>query len=144
MNCIRPMYFAVLLILFCSSASIYSQEPAGPQTSAPKPVAPEAPVSHLRRAPVDDTITVAAGTRMAVVLENGMSTRSAKPGDSLYLRTSWAVTQNNRGMIPVGSYLRGELLQTKRPGRVKGRGEFRMRLNTLILPTGYTVDLNAA
>src|SRR5215472_11584098 len=46
--------------------------------------------------------------------------------------------------VPVGSYLRGELLESKRPGRVKGRGEFRMRLNTLILPTGYTVDLNAA
>jgi type IV secretion system protein VirB10 len=44
----------------------------------------------------------------------------------------------------VGSYLRGELVESKRPGRIKGRGEFRMRLNTLILPNGYTVDLNAA
>jgi len=144
MNCIRPMYFAVLLILFCSSASIHSQEPEGPQTSVPKPVVPESPVSHMRRATVDDTITVPAGTRMAVVLENGMSTRSAKPGDSLYLRTSFPITQNNRVIIPVGSYLRGELLQTKRPGRVKGRGEFRMRLMTLIFPNGYTVNLNAA
>jgi len=40
--------------------------------------------------------------------------------------------------------LRGELLEAKRPGRVKGKGEFRMRLNTLIFPNGYTVDLNAA
>jgi type IV secretion system protein VirB10 len=36
------------------------------------------------------------------------------------------------------------LLEAKRPGRIKGRGEFRMRLDTLILPTGYTVDLRAA
>src|SRR5882762_7105449 len=35
-------------------------------------------------------------------------------------------------------------LRNKRPGRIKGRGEFRMRLDTLILPTGYTVDLRAA
>ncbi len=49
-----------------------------------------------------------------------------------------------RFVIPVGSYLRGELLEAKRPGRIKGRGEFRMRLDTLILPTGYTVDLRAA
>src|SRR6202007_2055359 len=47
-------------------------------------------------------------------------------------------------VVPVGSYLRGELLESKRPGRIKGRGEFRMKLNTLILPNGYTVDLNAA
>src|SRR5258708_23219356 len=35
-------------------------------------------------------------------------------------------------------------MESKRPGRVKGRGEFRPRLDTLILPNGYTVSLNAA
>ena len=47
-------------------------------------------------------------------------------------------------MIPIGSYVRGELLDSKRPGRIKGRGEFRMRLTTLIFPNGYTVDLLGA
>jgi type IV secretion system protein VirB10 len=78
------------------------------------------------------------------VLENGISTRSAKPGDSVYFQTSFPITQNNRIVIPVGSYLRGELLESKRPGRVKGKGEFRLHLNTLIFPNGYTVNLNAA
>jgi hypothetical protein len=50
---------------------------------------------------------------------------------------------NNKVVIPVGSYLRGEVTDSKRPGRVKGKGELRIRLNTLILPNGYTVDLNA-
>jgi type IV secretion system protein VirB10 len=79
-----------------------------------------------------------------VVLENGISTRSAKAGDSVYFHTSFPITVSNHVIIPVGSYLRGELVETKRPGRIKGRGEFRMRLDTLIFPTGYTVDLNAA
>jgi type IV secretion system protein VirB10 len=91
-----------------------------------------------------EKIVVPAGTRVGVYLENGISTRSAKAGDSVYLRTSFPVTQNNRVIIPVGSYLRGELLEAKRPGRIHGKGEFRMRLTTLILPNGYTVDLNAA
>jgi type IV secretion system protein VirB10 len=78
-----------------------------------------------------------------VVLENGISTGSARAGDSVYFCTSFPITQNNRVIIPVGSYLRGELTESKRPGRIKGRGEFRMRLNTLILPNGYTVDLTA-
>jgi len=79
-----------------------------------------------------------------VVLQNGISTRSAKAGDSVYFQTSFPITQNNRIVIPVGSYLRGALLAAKRPGRIKGKGEFRLRLDTLILPNGYTVSLNAA
>jgi len=67
----------------------------------------------------------------------------AKAGDSVYFHTSFPIPQNNHVIIPVGSYLRGELIESKRPGRVKGRGEFRMRLDTLIFPNGYTVDLNA-
>ena len=81
---------------------------------------------------------------MGVVLQNGLSTRSAKPGDSVYFQTSFPITQNNRVVLPIGSYIRGELTESKRPGRVKGKGEFRLRLNTLIFPNGYTVDLNAA
>ena len=118
-----------------------AQEPAGPQTNAPPPTphaSPAAPPTSSER------ISLPAGTRVAVVLENGISTRGAKPGDSVYFHTSFPITQNNRIIVPVGSYLRGELIEAKRPGRVKGRGEFRMRLDTLIFPSGYTVDLNAA
>ena len=146
MNPARPSYLVpVGIFLFLASTSVsIAQEPAGPQTSAPPPVAPAERPAVERRAASNQNITVPAGTRMAVVLENGVSTGSAKAGDSLYFRTSFPITQNNRIVIPVGSYLRGELVTSKRPGRIKGRGEFRMRLNTLIFPNGYTVDLNAA
>jgi hypothetical protein len=133
-----------ILIFVVWSGPAFAQQPEGPQSSAPAPVAPEARRAVKRRAAANDKITVPAGTRVAVVLENGISTRSAKAGDSLYFRTSFPITQNNHVVVPVGSYLRGELLESKRPGRIKGRGEFRMRLNTLIFPNGYTVDLNAA
>lgn len=136
--------FAFLLMILASVLSVSAQEPEGPQTGAPAPVLPPARPAVERRGGVSGTITVPAGTRVAVVLENGISTRSAKAGDSLYFRTSFPITQNNRIVVPVGSYLRGELLESKRPGRIKGRGEFRMKLNTLIFPNGYTVDLNAA
>jgi hypothetical protein len=142
----RPVYFvsATLLVFSASSSIALAQEPPGPQTSAPAPVAPVVQPVAPRSAGSSERISVPAGTRFAVVLENGISTRSAKPGDSLYFRTSFPITENNRVVVPVGSYLRGELLESKRPGRIKGRGEFRMRLNTLIFPNGYTVDLNAA
>src|ERR1700736_3009254 len=138
-------YFAsATLLTLCASAGVaLAQEPAGPQTEAPPPVAPALQPAAVRRGDSGERIRIPSGTRVAVVLENGISTRSAKAGDSLYFRTSFPITQNNRVVIPVGSYLRGELLESKRPGRIKGRGEFRMRLNTLIFPNGYTVDLTA-
>jgi type IV secretion system protein VirB10 len=119
-----------------------AQQPPGPQTAPPLPVALAAPAAQ--QVPTSsDKIRVPAGTHVAVVLENGISTGSAKAGDSVYFHTSFPITQNNHIIIPVGSYLRGELIESKRPGKVKGRGEFRMRLDTLIFPNGYTVDLNA-
>src|SRR5260370_28170494 len=132
-----------ILLVSASSGLTFAQQPDGPQTSAPPPAAAAPRPSVERRVGTGEKITAPAGTRVAVVLENGISTRRAKAGDSLYFRTSFPITQNNRVVIPVGSYLRGELLESKRPGRIKGRGEFRMRLNTLILPNGYTVDLTA-
>src|SRR3989442_4746256 len=137
----RQILFLMASIL-AIGASCAAQQPEGPQSDAPPPVAPkpaeEQPLGS------GEKVAVPAGPRLGVVLENGISTRSANAGDSVYLQPSFPITQNNRVVIPVGSYLRGALLEAKRPGRVKGRGEFRLRLDTLILPNGYTVDLRAA
>lgn len=137
------LYCLMAASLFVVPQLSRAQEAAGPQTSAPPPVTPPPAAVAANPAP-REMIRIPAGTRVAVVLENGISTRSAKPGDSVYFHTSFPITQNNHIIIPVGSYLRGELIESKRPGRIKGRGEFRMRLDTLIFPNGYTVDLNAA
>jgi hypothetical protein len=139
---VRFSAWMALMMVAGSAIPLFAaaQESQGPQTAAPPPVAQPA---EPQRAP-GKKLTVPSGTRLAVVLENGISTRSAKAGDSLYFHTAFPITQNNRVVIPVGSYLRGSLLESKRPGRVKGRGEFRLRLESLIFPNGYTVDLLAA
>jgi hypothetical protein len=137
----RSVHLVAAAIILLSAGSAWAQQPEGPQVAPPPPVAP-APQATAPAGP-GERITVPAGTRLGVVLENGLSTRSAKPGDSVYLRTSFPITQDNKVVVPVGSYLRGELVEAKRPGRIKGKGEFRMRLNTLIFPNGYTVDLTA-
>jgi len=143
-RCLLLFASTILLAFFALGGIVLAQQPDGPQISPPAAAArPPQPAQASNSGPAE-RISVPAGTRFAVVLENGISTRGAKPGDSLYFRTSFPITQNNRIVVPVGSYLRGEIVESKRPGRIKGRGEFRMRLNTLILPNGYTVDLNAA
>lgn len=122
---------------------LYAQAPEGPQSDAPPP-ASSPTTAAASPASTGQTIIVPTGTRVGVVLESGLSTATAKPGDSVYFRTSFPITINNKVVIPVGSYLRGEVTESKRPGRIKGKGEFRIRLNTLVFPNGYTVDMNAA
>ncbi len=134
--------FLAAASLFLFSQLGRAQEPPGPQAAPPPPATPAQPAAQQPPPPAQ-LIRIPAGTHVAVVLENGISTGSAKAGDSVYFHTSFPITQDNHIVIPVGSYLRGELIESKRPGRVKGRGEFRMRLDTLIFPNGYTVDLNA-
>jgi len=137
------LFIASLLVVLASGAHAFAQASDGPQTDPPAPAARPAPAPAAKAAGTGQVIIVPAGTRLGVTLENGISTNSAKPGDSVYFRTSFPVTMNNKVVIPVGSYLRGEVTDSKRPGHVKGKGELRIRLNTLILPNGYTVDLNA-
>jgi len=133
-----------LLALFASfflALPLEAQAPDGPQNDGPPPATTPAPASH--QVSTGQAILVPTGTRLGVTLENGISTATAKPGDSVYFRTSFPITINNKVVIPVGSYLRGEVTESKRPGRVKGKGELRIRLNTLVFPNGYTVDMNA-
>src|SRR5579872_3081911 len=120
-NCTPMLMFAAATLVFASLPT-RAQQSDGPQVSPP----PSAQRVQQAAAPPSAPglrIVVPAGTRFAVVLENGISTRGAKAGDSVYLRTSFPITQDNKVVVPVGSYLRGELTEAKRPGRVKGRGE---------------------
>lgn len=140
---VHPLLPVVALTLFFASTAA-AQAPAGPQPELAAPAATttaKTPATHSSGP--GQTILVPTGTHLGVILESGISTATAKPGDAVYFRTSFPITINNKVVIPVGSYLRGEVTDTKRPGRVKGKGELRIRLNTLVLPNGYTVDLNA-
>lgn len=89
------------------------------------------------------TLTVPAGTKLPLVLHNSITTRNAKPGDPVYLETLFPIVISNKILVPAGSYVQGEIISTKRPGKVKGVGEMQLRLNTMILPNGYTVNFNA-
>lgn len=129
------------LALFLASGAS-AQAPEGPQSDAPPPATTPVP-AEPRPASTGKTILIPTGTHVGVILESGISTATAKPGDSVYFRTSFPITINNKVVVPVGSYLRGEVTDSKRPGRVKGKGELRIRLNTMVFPNGYTVDMNA-
>src|SRR5262249_2753590 len=123
-----------------------AQQQAPPQDPPPAQQVQSAPTNGARPAesPTPSRIVVPAGTKLPLVLHNGITTRNSKPGDPVYLETLFSIVQDSHIVIPAGSYVSGEIIEAKRPGRVKGRGEVMLRLNTLILPNGYLVNFNAA
>jgi type IV secretion system protein VirB10 len=149
------------LIASAGAAGLRAQEtqPAGPQppaqqaqdqrntsdsTRAPsnQPAATAAlPTSAAQQ--VADKYEVPAGTHLPLVLHNAITTRNAHAGDPVYLETLFPIVIDQHILIPAGSYVQGEIQEAKRPGKVKGRGELSIRLNTMILPNGYTVNFNA-
>jgi type IV secretion system protein VirB10 len=86
-------------------------------------------------------VTVPAGTRIPLVLKHAISTKSVRPGDPVYLQTNFPFAQDNRILIPSGTYVQGVVDGVKRAGRISGRAELLMHFNTLIFPNGYTVTL---
>lgn len=110
---------------------------AQPRAFAAAPGPPARPAPAARPA----TIEVPSGTRIPLVLENTVSTRSAHPGDPVYFQTLYPIIVASQVVIPAGSYMSGEVISAKRPGRVKGRGQLVLKITQLILPNGYTVSL---
>src|ERR1700685_679359 len=66
-------------------------------------------------------IMVPSGTHIPLVLHNAISPRSARPGDPVYFETLFPVMIDGKVVIPAGSYVSGEVTESKRPGREKGR-----------------------
>jgi hypothetical protein len=115
---------------------------AAQQQSAPLPAAQPA-ASPAPNPDSPERLVVPSGTRLPLILHSAITTRNAHPGDPVYLETVFPLVINEKILIPAGSYVQGEIQEAKRPGKVKGRGEIRIRLNTMILPNGYTVNFNA-
>src|SRR5437667_2740286 len=94
-------------------AAVAAQE--SPRTASPAAPAPaDAP---------DTRVIVPTGTHLPLVLRNGVNTRTAKAGDAVYFETMYPISLNNRVAIPMGTFVRGQILTAKRPGRIAGRGE---------------------
>src|SRR5579864_2675101 len=148
--------FPVLFLaagLSSSGIALRAQMPAGPAQGVPEQGGPEqaAPAQPAPTASAPDSTAkaspknyiVPSGTRLPLILHNAVTTRNAKPGDPVYLETLFPVVIDSRILIPAGSYVQGDITEAKRPGRGKGVGEIRVRLNSMILPNGYVVDFNA-
>jgi hypothetical protein len=111
-----------------------------PETSRDKPAADKTAddAKADRKSFLVDT-----GTHIPLSLMNSVSTKNSVPGDRVYLETVFPILVDSRIVIPPGSYVEGTITDVQRPGKVKGRGEFHVRFDLLILPNGTTRDFRA-
>ena len=126
-----PAVACLGLILAASCA--WSQE-AAPPPAVPSPTgATAAEPAHA--------VEVPAGTRVLLALRSGVNTRSAQPGDGVYLSSTFPVIVGNEVAIPAGVYVQGIIDRVQRAGRVKGRAEVGMHFTTMIFPNGSVVSI---
>jgi hypothetical protein len=133
-----------LFVLALMSGMLWAGQPQrgeDPGAETPPTAAHEAPASEATAAPAPGKLVVPAGTRVPIVLKHAISTKSARPGDSVYAQTTFPIAINSRLLIPAGTYVQGVISEIKRPGRIKGRAEVLFHFNTLVFPNGYTVSL---
>lgn len=78
------------------------------------------------------------GAHVLLRMENSISTRTAQEGDYVYLRTASPVAVPGGIVLPVGSYVQGVVSASKRSGKVKGRAELAIRLETVTLSSGQS------
>src|SRR5271168_3649749 len=93
--------------------------------------------------PAGKTFQVEPGTHIPLSLINSVSTKHAAAGDRVYLETVFPILAGGRIVIPPGSYVMGTITNLQRPGKIKGRGEFYLRFDSLTLPNGVTRDFRA-
>jgi hypothetical protein len=87
------------------------------------------------------TVDVPEGTKVLLELRSAVNTKTAKPGDGVYLSSSFPVVVNGQVAIPAGVYMQGVIDQVTRPGHVKGRAAVRMHFSSIIFPNGSVVSI---
>jgi type IV secretion system protein VirB10 len=116
-----------------SAASPASENSASSAVQAPADASPVAPALK--------TYTVPAGTKVLLQLRSAVNTRSAKPGDGVYLASTFPVVVGSRVMIPAGVYVQGIVDRVTRAGRVKGRAQLDLHFTSMIFPNGTVVEI---
>lgn len=128
-----------------------AQAPVQPVQSADTAAAPAqaanaaegvpADTSPPAPAPAKKTYTVPAGTKVLLQVRSAINTKSAKPGDGIYLASTFPVVVGTRVMIPAGVYVQGVVDRVARAGHVKGRAQLDLHFTSIIFPNGTVVEI---
>lgn len=89
-----------------------------------------------------DPREVPAGAHVLLRMVNSVSSRTAEPGDYVYLRTASPISVDGHIVVPDNSYVQGVITHSDRAGKVKGKARLGIRLETLTLPRGEVLKFS--
>lgn len=119
-----------------SQTTVQAPTPAGEDPGTTTVAVPPGPAAAPRK-----TYTVPSGTKILLQLRSSLNTKSAKPGDGVYLTSSFPVVVGNRVMIPAGVFVQGMVDRVVRAGHVKGKAQLDMHFTSIIFPNGTVVEI---
>lgn len=147
---LKVALLAAVAFLSLRSAPMPAQDPSttsGSPVAASQPEAspadsssPAPPAANAANLPAK-TYTVPSGTKVLLQLRSALNTKSAKPGDGVYLTSSFPVVVGNRVMIPAGVFVQGMVDRVVRAGHIKGKAQLDMHFTSIIFPNGTVVEI---
>src|SRR5436309_2915434 len=90
------------------------------------------------------SLGVASGEKLLAQLETSLHTRTSREGEHAYFTTTEDLLAGTRVAVPRGSKVRATVTKVRRPGRLKGRAEIRLRFDEVRLPDGTSLPLVAS
>jgi len=108
---------------------------------AQDPPQSEKPNPQPSRTQVEDrgaTITIPAGTRIALVLTHPIQSRHIHRGDDIYAQVSSPVDSGNQIVIPPGTFVQGRVDKLAEKG---GRAILQLQSMSLSFPDGYVAPI---
>jgi len=130
-----------MVLVFVSAASGGALAQAAATADATPSAAAQTAENDPQFAVAKKSYTVPAGTKVLLQLRSAINTKSAKPGDGVYLASTFPVVVGNRVMIPAGVYVQGVVDRVVRAGRGKGKSQLDMHFTSIIFPNGTVVEI---
>jgi hypothetical protein len=129
--------FAVFSLLLAALTCIAFAQDQSDQAQASSPVSPTN--SQASVTPVSSTVTVPAGTRIALVLTHPILSRSIRRGDDIYAQIASPVISGDQAVIPPGTFVQGKVDKLERQG---GRGDLHLQSMSITFPDGYVAPIS--
>ena len=95
-------------------------------------------------APTPRTFTIAAGTPIAIYTAKTLSTKTDKDGERFVASLARPIVDDDWVIAKKGALIEGVVVNSDPGGKVKGRASMTVRLSSLQLADGRTIDLSTS
>lgn len=130
-----------MLLIFLLALGIQSQAQVGFLAAGSRGT--QAALTAAAAAPsvIPVPTAIPAGTHLLMKLVSPLHSTSSTNGSGVYLETLFPVVQDDRVVIPERTRVLGTVQWDRRPGRVSGRAQMRLRFTQLILPDNRVLSI---